>query len=159
MTVLLGGTALAGPSVGRGRRPAGTPGQRYLAKTDWSVVPGPSQLASSSPHQCIAVASWLFLLCTDQSVKTGGDQVVAALQHPVGLSAVQGGNVRPIGKPDADREEDGQASTVVGRLEAILASFDGCDHALGLSEISQRVGLPKSTVHRLANQLCAVGWL
>jgi DNA-binding IclR family transcriptional regulator len=47
----------------------------------------------------------------------------------------------------------------VGRLEAILASFDGCDHALGLSEISQRVGLPKSTVHRLANQLCAVGWL
>jgi len=48
---------------------------------------------------------------------------------------------------------------VVGRLEAILASFDGCDHALGLSEISHRVGLPKSTVHRLANQLCAVGWL
>jgi DNA-binding IclR family transcriptional regulator len=47
----------------------------------------------------------------------------------------------------------------VGRLEAILASFDGCDHALGLSEISHRVGLPKSTVHRLANQLCAVGWL
>ena len=28
-----------------------------------------------------------------------------------------------------------------------------------LSEISHRVGLPKSTVHRLANQLCAVGWL
>jgi DNA-binding IclR family transcriptional regulator len=47
----------------------------------------------------------------------------------------------------------------VGRLEAILASFDGCDHALALSEISHRVGLPKSTVHRLANQLCAVGWL
>jgi DNA-binding IclR family transcriptional regulator len=56
-------------------------------------------------------------------------------------------------------EDDGQASTVVGRLEAILASFDGCDHSLGLSEISHRVGLPKSTVHRLANQLCAVGWL
>jgi DNA-binding IclR family transcriptional regulator len=47
----------------------------------------------------------------------------------------------------------------VGRLEAILASFDGCDHALALSEISHRVGLPKSTVHRLASQLCAVGWL
>jgi DNA-binding IclR family transcriptional regulator len=56
-------------------------------------------------------------------------------------------------------EEDGQASTVVGRLEAILASFEGSDHALALSEISHRVGLPKSTVHRLANQLCAVGWL
>jgi DNA-binding IclR family transcriptional regulator len=48
---------------------------------------------------------------------------------------------------------------VVGRLEAILASFEGSDKALALSEISHRVGLPKSTVHRLANQLCAVGWL
>jgi DNA-binding IclR family transcriptional regulator len=55
--------------------------------------------------------------------------------------------------------DDSQAGTVVGRLEAILASFDGCDRALSLSEISHRVGLPKSTVHRLANQLCAVGWL
>jgi DNA-binding IclR family transcriptional regulator len=92
---------------------------------------------------------------------------VAALQHRVGSSAVRGGNVHPIGHADAKREEDGhddsqddgQAGTVVGRLEAILGSFDGCDHALGLSEISHRVGLPKSTVHRLANQLCAVGWL
>jgi DNA-binding IclR family transcriptional regulator len=89
---------------------------------------------------------------------------VAALQHRVAVSpvrggSVRGGNVRPIGKANGDQEDDGQASTVVGRLEAILASFDGCDHALGLSEISHRVGLPKSTVHRLANQLCAVGWL
>jgi len=84
---------------------------------------------------------------------------VASLQHRVGSSAIRGGNVHPIGNADACREEDGQASTVVGRLEAILASFDGCDRALGVSEISHRVGLPKSTVHRLANQLCAVGWL
>jgi len=100
---------------------------------------------------------------------------VAALQHRAGPSVVPGGNVRPLGRTDTDavgrtdtdavgrtdagKEADGQASTVVGRLEAILASFDGCDHALGLSEISHRVGLPKSTVHRLANQLCAVGWL
>ena len=71
---------------------------------------------------------------------------MAALQHRVG-------------QHKAGADDDGQAGTVVGRLEAILASFDGCDHALGLSEISHRVGLPKSTVHRLANQLCAVGWL
>ncbi|MGH3211392.1 MAG: IclR family transcriptional regulator [Trebonia sp.] len=93
---------------------------------------------------------------------------MAALQHRVAASPVRGGsvrggnasdgNIRPIGTADAD-QDDGQASTVVGRLEAILASFDGCDHALGLSEISHRVGLPKSTVHRLASQLCAVGWL
>jgi DNA-binding IclR family transcriptional regulator len=103
-------------------------------------------------------------------VKTGGDQVVAALQHRVSSSAVHRGNVRPIGKaggqpapnPGEDGQhpgDEGQTSTVVGRLEAILASFDGCDRALSLSEISQRVALPKSTVHRLANQLCAVGWL
>jgi hypothetical protein len=73
----------------------------------------------------------LFLLCTDQSVQ------------------------KDRGDPSVD---DVQAGTVVGRLEAILASFDGCDQALALSEISHRVGLPKSTVHRLANQLCAVGW-
>jgi DNA-binding IclR family transcriptional regulator len=66
--------------------------------------------------------------------------MVAALQHRVD-------------------QEDGQASTVVGRLEAILAAFNGCDDALGVSEISHRVGLPKSTVHRLASQLCEVGWL
>ena len=84
---------------------------------------------------------------------------MATVEHCVGSSAVRVGDVRPIGKAGTDTAEDGQASTVVGRLEAILASFDGCDHALGLSEISHRVGLPKSTVHRLANQLCAVGWL
>jgi DNA-binding IclR family transcriptional regulator len=84
---------------------------------------------------------------------------VAALQHRVGSSVVRGGNVHRIGNADPEGEEDSQASTVVSRLEAILGSFDGCDHALGLSEISHRVGLPKSTVHRLANQLCAVGWL
>ena len=68
--------------------------------------------------------------------------------------------LREVSKDDdVQASDDAQASTVVGRLEAILASFDGCDHALGLSEISHRVGLPKSTVHRLANQLCAVGWL
>ena len=76
-----------------------------------------------------------------------------------------GGNIHPLGRsgavarPEAVTDDDSQASTVVGRLEAILASFDGCDQALGVSEISHRIGLPKSTVHRLANQLCAVGWL
>jgi DNA-binding IclR family transcriptional regulator len=107
----------------------------------------------------------LFLLCTDQSVKTGGDQLVAVLQHRTGPSAVHGGNIHPLGRsvpvarPEAGTDSDSQAGTVVGRLEAILASFDGCDQALGVSEISHRIGLPKSTVHRLANQLCAVGWL
>jgi DNA-binding IclR family transcriptional regulator len=94
---------------------------------------------------------------------------VAALRHRAAPAAVRGDNVHPIRRADAGngdtcsgdagREDDSQASTVVGRLEAILASFEGCDSSLALSEISHRVGMPKSTVHRLANQLCAVGWL
>jgi DNA-binding IclR family transcriptional regulator len=91
---------------------------------------------------------------------------VAALRRDAGPAVVQGRNVHPLrGGGDADepgeasRGDDGQTSTVVGRLEAILAAFEGCDRALALSEISHRVGLPKSTVHRLASQLCAVGWL
>src|SRR5580698_7043825 len=96
-----------------------------------------------------------FSLCTDQSMqKNRGDLSVAALQHRVSPIALRGGAGGP-----PEKDNDGQASTVVSRLEAILASFDGCDRALALSEISHRVGLPKSTVHRLANQLCAVGWL
>jgi DNA-binding IclR family transcriptional regulator len=93
---------------------------------------------------------------------------VAALPHYAGPAVAQKNNVHPLRGGDAGSEdvtqeagtrEDSQTSTVVGRLEAILASFEGCDHALALSEISHRVGLPKSTVHRLASQLCAVGWL
>jgi DNA-binding IclR family transcriptional regulator len=86
--------------------------------------------------------------------KNRGDLSVAALQHRVSPIALRGGAGGP-----PEKDNDGQASTVVSRLEAILASFDGCDRALALSEISHRVGLPKSTVHRLANQMCAVGWL
>jgi DNA-binding IclR family transcriptional regulator len=56
-------------------------------------------------------------------------------------------------------EGDSPYRTVLGRLDAILASFVSNDRVLALSEISRRVGLPKSTVHRLADQLCAVGWL
>ena len=74
---------------------------------------------------------------------------MAALQHRIGPSAVHGGgNIRSLGRsgaaarPDAVNDDDSQAGTVVGRLEAILASFDGCDRALGVSEISHRIGLP-----------------
>jgi DNA-binding IclR family transcriptional regulator len=84
---------------------------------------------------------------------------VAVLQPHLVPPAKRGGNVHPLRKEDDARADDSQLSTVVGRLEAILASFDGCDRSLSLSEISHRIGLPKSTVHRLANQLCTVGWL
>jgi len=48
---------------------------------------------------------------------------------------------------------------MVGRLNAILGSFEGRDHVQSSTAISGRVGLAKSTVHRLAEQLCSIGWL
>lgn len=58
------------------------------------------------------------------------------------------------------RSREGAAGrSLVSKLDAILAAFADHDRALSLSEISHRVGLPKSTVHRLADQLCSVGWL
>ncbi|MCD4524208.1 IclR family transcriptional regulator [Nocardioides sp. cx-173] len=58
--------------------------------------------------------------------------------------------LRPAESPDR---------TVLGRLDLILHAFGGNDGVLALSEMSRRVNLPKSTVHRLADQMCAVGWL
>jgi hypothetical protein len=58
-----------------------------------------------------------------------------------------------------DRLPNVSGRSIVGRLDAILAAFEDRDRALSLSEISHRVGLPKSTGHRLAEQLGAVGWL
>ena len=56
-----------------------------------------------------------------------------------------------------DASESGR--TVLGRLAVIMRAFDDGDHTLSLIELSQRAKLPKSTVHRLAEQLRAVGWL
>ncbi len=55
--------------------------------------------------------------------------------------------------------EEAPERSVVGRLDLILSAFAEGDRALSLSDISHRVGLPKSTVHRLADQLCSAGWL
>jgi len=49
--------------------------------------------------------------------------------------------------------------SVLGRLDAILGAFDDADQFLTLHEITQRTGLPKSTVYRMVEQLCDVGWL
>lgn len=58
--------------------------------------------------------------------------------------------------PGADEAPE---RSVVGRLDLILSAFADSDRVLSLSDISHRVGLPKSTVHRLADQLCAARWL
>lgn len=49
--------------------------------------------------------------------------------------------------------------SVVGRTFMLLNSFKGRKGAVSLSELSQRTGLPKPTVHRLATQLVEQGAL
>jgi DNA-binding IclR family transcriptional regulator len=59
----------------------------------------------------------------------------------------------------ADGVEASGSRSVLGRLVDILDAFDEMNQALTLNELTLRTGLPKSTVHRFAEQLRAVGWL
>ena len=49
--------------------------------------------------------------------------------------------------------------SVLSRGASIMAAFDGDQPVLSLHELATRTLLPKSTLHRLADQLCQVGWL
>lgn len=53
----------------------------------------------------------------------------------------------------------GESRSLVGRIASIMDSFDQQDPVLSLVDLSRRSGLPKSTAHRLAEQLRALGWL
>lgn len=46
-----------------------------------------------------------------------------------------------------------EQDTVLGRAVALLRAFGSDDHVLGLAELARRTGLPKTTAHRIANQL------
>ncbi|NIJ12269.1 DNA-binding IclR family transcriptional regulator [Saccharomonospora amisosensis] len=56
----------------------------------------------------------------------------------------------------ADRNE---AASTAARLTALLTAFRPGDEALGVSELSRRTGVSKSSVHRLTTQLLAGGLL
>ncbi len=66
-----------------------------------------------------------------------------------------------VGGPSTDTNDEGAdgGRSLVGRIAAIMDSFDQQDPVLSLVELSRRSGLPKSTAHRLAEQLRAMGWL
>ncbi len=49
--------------------------------------------------------------------------------------------------------------SVLGRVDSIVGAFDDADGSLTLHELTHRTGLPKSTVHRMVEQLCRIGWL
>ena len=49
--------------------------------------------------------------------------------------------------------------TVLGRSASIMEAFNGAQRVLSLADLNKRTRLPKSTLHRLVDQLCQVGWL
>jgi DNA-binding IclR family transcriptional regulator len=59
----------------------------------------------------------------------------------------------------ADGEGPHPEHTVLGRSASIMEAFNGGQHVLSLSDLNKRTRLPKSTLHRLVDQLCQVGWL
>jgi DNA-binding IclR family transcriptional regulator len=48
---------------------------------------------------------------------------------------------------------------VLGKVSSILEAFDPDTPVLRLSDLSERTGLPRSTVHRTVEQLREIGWL
>lgn len=58
----------------------------------------------------------------------------------------------------SDQRTDDSESSIVGRSFLILSAFRD-DFVLGVSDLARRTGLPRTTVHRLANQLLEVGAL
>ena len=69
--------------------------------------------------------------------------------------------VESAGGPLRDGNDDNGdgGRSLVARVAAIMEAFDHQDPVLSLVELSRRSGLPKSTAHRLAEQLRAMGWL
>ncbi len=55
--------------------------------------------------------------------------------------------------------DDEPRRSVLGRVDCIIGAFDRADGALSLHELTERTGLPKSTVHRMVDQLVAIGWI
>jgi DNA-binding IclR family transcriptional regulator len=57
------------------------------------------------------------------------------------------------------RNVDSDARSVLRRTVSIVDAFDGSQRVLSLAELSTMTRLPKSTVHRYAEQLVEIGWL
>src|SRR5687767_12518593 len=54
---------------------------------------------------------------------------------------------------------DAESKSVLGRAVAVMNLFLNGEAVLGLHDLTERTGLPRSTVHRLAEKLVALGWL
>jgi DNA-binding IclR family transcriptional regulator len=66
---------------------------------------------------------------------------------------------RPRDDQRGDSDRPPPEHTVLGRSAAIMEAFNGAAPVLSLADLNKRTRLPKSTLHRLLDQLCQVGWL
>jgi DNA-binding IclR family transcriptional regulator len=67
-----------------------------------------------------------------------------------------GGTERLEDGHDQEREH---RESVAGRISMLVGAFDAGSPTLTLSQLTDRTGLPKSTVHRMADQLVEFKWL
>ncbi len=58
-----------------------------------------------------------------------------------------------------DGSQPEHRESVAGRISTLIAAFDAGSPTLTLSQLTDRSGLPKSTVHRMADQLVEYRWL
>ena len=65
----------------------------------------------------------------------------------------------PAPVASAEAERNNPERTVLGRIAFVLEAFDEGHEVVSLGELHRFTGLPKSTLHRLAEQLCQVGWI
>lgn len=63
------------------------------------------------------------------------------------------------GMKDDPAGEAEHRESVAGRISMIIGAFDAGAPTLSLSQLTERTGLPKSTVHRMADQLVEFRWL
>lgn len=55
--------------------------------------------------------------------------------------------------------DEGDTTSVLGRISSILRSFDADRRSLSVADLAERTGIPRATVHRQANAMAAEGWL
>jgi uncharacterized membrane protein len=82
----------------------------------------------------------------------------------VSVTSIAGGaGPRLPAKRRVRDEESGERvppeHTVLGRSASIMEAFNGPKQVLSLADLNKRTRLPKSTLYRLVDQLCQVGWL
>jgi DNA-binding IclR family transcriptional regulator len=102
-------------------------------------------------------------LSTEVGRARGSAEVVTEPQLEVAAlssnSAHGGLSVSRRPHEDVGETRRGAERTVLGRIAAVMDAFGDGQHVLGLGDLNERTGLPKSTLHRLAEQLCRIGWI